>query len=124
MQDSGRLVVVCTKRTFSPESIPGATKWMQRVEMTPRLVVIDPRIAMDRNQGHLEGSLSLPGMETSCAAFVRIIPENDRLTLFYGNDVKCGHSGVALKITGHAAIPVSIGIAAGSKTGSRKIIPA
>jgi rhodanese-related sulfurtransferase len=68
------------------------------VEKTPRLVIIDSHIAMDRNQGHLEGSLSLPDMETNCAALARIIPEQDRPALFYCNDIKCGRSSVAVKI--------------------------
>jgi len=94
---------VCAEEAIAPESIPGVTRVdaegvLTLVEKTPRLVIIDSRIAMDRNQGHLEGSLSLPDTETNCAALARIIPEKDRPALFYCNGAKCGRSAVAVKI--------------------------
>ena len=95
--------VVCAEESIAPESIPGVTRVdaegvLTLVEKTPRIVIIDSRIAMDRKQGHLEGSLSLPDTETNCAALARIIPEKDRPALFYCNGVKCGRSAVAVKI--------------------------
>jgi rhodanese-related sulfurtransferase len=68
------------------------------VEKMPRLVIVDSRIAMDRKQGYLEGSLSLPDVETDCAALARILTEKDRPVLFYCNGVKCGRSVVAVKV--------------------------
>jgi rhodanese-related sulfurtransferase len=86
-----------------PESIPGAVTVdaegvLTLVEKTPRLVMIDSRIAMDRKQGYLEGSLSLPNTETNCTSLAHVIPAKDRPALFYCNGVKCGRSGVAVNI--------------------------
>jgi rhodanese-related sulfurtransferase len=94
--------VVCAEETIAPESIAGVTRVdaegvLTLVEKMPRLVIIDSRITMDRKQGYLEGSVSLPDTETNCAALARIIPEKDRLALFYCNGVKCGRSAVAVK---------------------------
>ena len=95
--------VVCADEKIAPESIAGVTRVdaagvLTLVEKMPRLVIIDSRIAMDRKQGHLEGSLSLPDTETNCPALARLIPEKDQPALFYCNGVKCGRSVVAVKI--------------------------
>ncbi len=95
--------VVCAEEKIAPESIPGVTRVdaegvLALVEKAPRLVIIDSRIAMDRKQGYLEGSLSLPDAKTNCAALARILSEKDRPALFYCNGVKCGRSVVAVKI--------------------------
>jgi rhodanese-related sulfurtransferase len=89
-----------------PESIPGVVKVdaeavLTLVEKTPDLIIIDSRIAMDRKQGYLEGSLSLPDTETNCASLAHVIPAKNRPTLFYCNGVKCGRSGVAVNIAKH-----------------------
>ncbi|HJW81555.1 MAG TPA: rhodanese-like domain-containing protein [Acidiferrobacterales bacterium] len=94
---------VCAEEKIAPENIPGATRVdaeavLALVEKTPRLVIIDSRIAMDRKQGYIEGSLSLPDTETNCAALARLIGTKDRPALFYCNGVKCGRSVVAVKI--------------------------
>jgi rhodanese-related sulfurtransferase len=88
---------------IAPESIPGVTRVdaegvLALVEKTPLLVIIDARIAMDRKQGYLEGSVSLPDVETNCASLARVISAKDRPALFYCNGVKCGRSGVAATI--------------------------
>ena len=95
--------VVCAEEKLAPENIPGATRVdaeavLALVEKTPRLVIIDSRIAMDRKQGYIEGSLSLPDAETNCATLARLIKRKDRPALFYCNGVKCGRSVVAVKI--------------------------
>lgn len=95
--------VVCAEEKLAPENIPGATRVdaeavLALVEKTPRLVIVDSRIAMDRKQGYIEGSLSLPDTETNCASLARIIPEKSQPALFYCNGVKCGRSVVAVKI--------------------------
>jgi len=87
----------------APESIRGVTRVeaegvLALVAEKPRLVLVDSRIAMDRKQGYLEGSISLPDAETNCASLARIIPEHDRPVLFYCNGVSCGRSVVAVKI--------------------------
>lgn len=86
-----------------PADIAGVTRVkaegvLELVEKMPRLVIVDSRIAMDRKQGYLEGSVSLPDVETNCAALERIIPEKGRPALFYCNGVKCGRSVVAVQV--------------------------
>ncbi len=95
--------VVAAEEKVAPEHIPGVTRVdaegvLTLVEKTPRLVIIDSRIAIDRKQGHLEASVSLPDAETDCATLARILPEKDRPALFYCNGVKCGRSAVAVNI--------------------------
>jgi len=87
----------------APEQIPGVTRVeaaevLQLVEREPQLVIIDSRITMDRRQGYLEGSVSLPDTETRCDTLARAIPAKDRPVLFYCNGVKCGRSVVAVKV--------------------------
>ena len=87
----------------APESIPGVTRvdaegLLALVEKTPPPVIVDSRIAMDRKQGYIEGSSSLPDTDTNCASLARIIPSLGRPVLFYCNGVKCGRSGVAAGI--------------------------
>ncbi len=87
----------------APESIRGVTRVeaegvLALVAEKPQLVVVDSRIAMDRKQGYLEGSISLPDTETNCASLARIIPEYHRPVLFYCNGVNCGRSVVAVNI--------------------------
>lgn len=94
---------VCAEAKTAPENIPGVTRVdadavLALVEKTPRLVIIDSRIAMDRKQGYIEGSLSLPDAETSCAALARLLGTKNRPVLFYCNGVKCGRSVVAARI--------------------------
>jgi rhodanese-related sulfurtransferase len=95
--------VTHAEQKITPENIPGVTRVdaegvLALVETTPQLVIIDARIAMDRKQGHLEGSVSLPDVETNCASLARVISAKDRPALFYCNGVKCGRSGVAATI--------------------------
>ena len=82
--------VTRAEEKIAPESIPGVTRVdaegvLALVEKTPQLVIIDARIAMDRRQGHLEGSVSLPDVETNCASLARVISAKDRPVLFYLN---------------------------------------
>ena len=87
----------------TPDHIPGITQVdaegvLALVEKAPQLVIIDSRIAMDRKQGHIEGSRSLPDTGTNCVSLARIIPAKNHPALFYCNGVKCGRSDVAVKI--------------------------
>jgi rhodanese-related sulfurtransferase len=95
--------VTRAEEKIAPENIPGVTRMdaegvLTLVEKTPQLVIIDARIAMDRKQGHLEGSVSLPDVETNCASLAHVISAKDRPALFYCNGVKCGRSAVAVTI--------------------------
>jgi len=88
---------------LAPEQIPGVTRvtaegLLEAAQRNPRLVIVDSRIAMDRRQGYIEGSISLPDVNTNCATLARVIPTKQHAALFYCNGVKCGRSVVALGI--------------------------
>lgn len=81
----------------SPDSIPGATKvdaegLLELAERAPGIVIVDARVRQDRLQGYIEGSISLPDVETSCESLARTIPEKSTPVLFYCNGPKCGRS--------------------------------
>jgi len=87
----------------SPQSINGAIKvnaeeFIALVEKIPEITIIDSRIPGDRKQGFVEGSLSLPDVDTTCASLSKVIPRKDAASLFYCNGVKCGRSAKAIKI--------------------------
>ncbi len=103
------LVLVACSRSIAaeekqaPMQIPGvvgvdAEGLVKLVETTPRLVLIDSHIRMDRRQGYLEGSVSLPDNETSCASLAKLLRSKDNPALFYCNGVKCGRSARAARI--------------------------
>lgn len=81
----------------SPETVPGTTKvdaegLVNLVEKNSRLVIVDARIRQDRLQGYIEGSVSLPDVDTTCEALARVIPGKSSPVLFYCNGPKCGRS--------------------------------
>ena len=87
----------------SPDSIEGTTKvtaegFIELVESKPDLVVIDSRIPGDRKQGYVEGSISLPDIDTTCETLAQNIPDKKAAALFYCNGVKCGRSAKAVKV--------------------------
>jgi len=87
----------------SPESIEGTVKvtaeeFIDLVDKISDLVVIDSRIPGDRKQGFVEGSLSLPDVDTTCDSLSKVISKKDAPSLFYCNGVKCGRSAKAIKI--------------------------
>jgi rhodanese-related sulfurtransferase len=87
----------------SPENIPGVTRVdsdgvINLVNTIPDLIVIDARIPSDRKQGFIEGSVSLPDVDTTCAALQKIVAQKSLPVLFYCNGVKCGRSVKAIKV--------------------------
>jgi rhodanese-related sulfurtransferase len=89
--------------TTSPDSINGTTlvtaeDFIELVEKTPDITIIDSRIPGDRKQGFIEGSLSLPDIDTTCASLAKLISKQDSVSLFYCNGVKCGRSAKAVTI--------------------------
>ncbi|MCU7958790.1 MAG: rhodanese-like domain-containing protein [gamma proteobacterium symbiont of Bathyaustriella thionipta] len=56
------------------------------------IVLIDARISSDRLEGFIEGSISLPDVETNCHSLSRLLPDKHSEVLFYCNGVKCGRS--------------------------------
>ena len=88
---------------ISPEAIPGTTRVdaegvINIVEKISDLVIIDARISIDRKQGFIEGSRSLPDIDTTCASLEKVVPGKMRPVLFYCNGVKCGRSVKSINI--------------------------
>ncbi|MCG6969190.1 MAG: rhodanese-like domain-containing protein [Gammaproteobacteria bacterium] len=98
--------IICTTPAIaetSPEKIEGSTlvnaeEFIELVGKIPELLVIDSRIPGDRKQGYVEGSISLPDVDTTCESLAKVIPKKESPTLFYCNGVKCGRSAKAVKI--------------------------
>lgn len=86
----------------TPENIPGAVKidaeGLIELAQKTRPVLVDARIAIDRKQGYIEDSISLPDIETNCASLKAIAPDVRAPLLFYCNGPKCGRSVVAVRI--------------------------
>jgi rhodanese-related sulfurtransferase len=87
----------------SPDNIEGSTlvnaeEFIELVGKIPELLVIDSRIPGDRKQGYVEGSVSLPDVDTTCTSLANVIPSKESPILFYCNGVKCGRSAKAVKI--------------------------
>lgn len=61
-------------------------------------LLIDARIRQDREYGYIEGSISLPDIETNCDTLKGIASDNNRDLLFYCNGIQCGRSVVSIKI--------------------------
>lgn len=86
----------------SPPDIPGATKVtaeqvIETANRYPDLIIIDARIRMDRRQGYLEGSISLPDVDTTCESLGAVLPAMDSPVLFYCNGPRCGRSAKSVK---------------------------
>ena len=87
----------------SPETIDGvinvgAEGLIEKVMEIPELVLIDSRITSDRKEGYIEGSISLPDIETSCETLAATIRTTSTPVLFYCNGIKCGRSARAAQI--------------------------
>lgn len=86
-----------SEEKLAPNQIPGSTKVSAEevfvlFEREPELVIIDARIRMDRKQGYIEGSQSLPDVETNCTSLKPFIKAKDAPALFYCNGPKCERS--------------------------------
>lgn len=86
----------------SPDLIPGSTKVdaegvINIVNTIPELVIVDARIAADRKQGFIEGSVSLPDIDTNCDSLGKVIRKKNQPILFYCNGIKCGRSVKSVK---------------------------
>ena len=100
---AGLFSVSTAMASTSPESIDGTIKidaeaFIELVGEIPDLIIIDSRIPGDRKQGYIEGSISLPDVDTSCESLSKHIPQKNAASLFYCNGVKCGRSAIAIKI--------------------------
>jgi rhodanese-related sulfurtransferase len=86
-----------------PAAIPGVTtlnaeRLIELVERLPGLVLIDSRVPVDRRQGYIQGSVSLPDTQTACATLGDVLASPNTPVMFYCNGVKCGRSVIAVKI--------------------------
>lgn len=87
----------------APESIAGVTivdseGLIEKLMSIPDLVLIDSRISTDRKQGFIEGSISLPDIETTCDTLAGVIDTRSTAVMFYCNGVKCGRSAKAAQV--------------------------
>jgi rhodanese-related sulfurtransferase len=85
-------------KVVAPDTIPGTTKVdaegvLDIVQNNPDILIIDARMRKDRVQGYMEGSISLPDVETTCESLAKFIPRKTSPLLFYCNGPKCGRSG-------------------------------
>ncbi len=81
----------------APETIEGAIKvdaegLIDAMGKMSDLIIVDARVAMDRKQGYIEGSVSLPDTDTDCETLSVIIPNLQTPALYYCNGPKCGRS--------------------------------
>ncbi len=86
-----------------PDEIKGTIKVkaediFELAEAKPELVIIDARLAGDRAEGYIEGSISLPNLETTCERLAEVVPQQSTPTLFYCNGIHCGRSVKAIDI--------------------------
>jgi rhodanese-related sulfurtransferase len=87
----------------SPATIDGTTlvnaeDLIRLVDEISNLTIIDSRIPGDRKQGYLEGSISLPDVDTNCESLSKALPDKTAPALFYCNGVKCGRSAKAVTV--------------------------
>lgn len=85
-----------------PENISGATKvtaeeLINMIQEQADLKVIDARMG-DRQRGYIEGSISLPDVNTNCETLNTAIPGKSTPAAFYCNGVKCGRSAKSVRI--------------------------
>jgi len=90
-------------KIISPDVIKGTTRvsaeeFIELISKLPQLTIIDSRIKADRKQGYVEGSVSLPDVDTNCKSLAEKIKDKAAPTLFYCNGVKCGRSAKAIKV--------------------------
>ena len=84
-----------------PEAIDGAKvisaeSLLDEVMEHSELVIIDARNGADREQGYIEGSVSLPDTDTDCHSLANIVSSYDTPAMFYCNGVRCERSANAI----------------------------
>lgn len=90
-------------KAIVPDHITGAKtltaeNFIKLVTTDPDLIIVDSRIKDDRVQGYIEGSISLPDIDTNCIELGKIIPSKVTSVMFYCNGIKCERSSIAVKI--------------------------
>jgi rhodanese-related sulfurtransferase len=97
------MTVTGSDALITPETIDGVTivdaeGLIEIVTHNPGVVLIDSRIIADRTEGFIEGSVSLPDIETDCDSLASTVPGLVTPVLFYCNGIKCGRSARAANI--------------------------
>jgi rhodanese-related sulfurtransferase len=90
-------------KQVSPDEIPGAVtidaeRLIELVVKHPEAVVIDSRVAVDRADGYIEGSVHLVDTRMDCESLAGLIPTPATPVVFYCNGVRCDRSGHAVGI--------------------------
>lgn len=94
---------IITRAAYAaPERLPGITpinaEQFIALAQQEKVVIIDSRLAVDRNQGRIEYSVSLLDTATDCNSLVKIAPKVVTPLLFYCNGVKCPRSSRAAAV--------------------------
>ena len=92
-----------SRKIVSPESIEGVINvdsegLIGMIMKHDDLVLVDSRIISDRNEGYIEGSISLPDIDTNCASLAKAAPSLTTPLIFYCNGIRCGRSARAAVI--------------------------
>jgi rhodanese-related sulfurtransferase len=92
-----------SRKIISPESIEGVINvdsegLIGMIIKHDDLVLVDSRIISDRNDGYIEGSISLPDIDTNCASLAKAAPSLTTPLIFYCNGIRCGRSANAAVI--------------------------
>ncbi|WP_297529154.1 rhodanese-like domain-containing protein [Thiohalobacter sp.] len=87
----------------SPDEIPGTVRvdaegLIDLIYRIPELTLIDSRVPMDRRQGYIEGSESLPDTHTDCDTLALHLDDLDAPVAFYCNGPRCGRSAKAAQV--------------------------
>ena len=89
---------IVSTETIDGTTIVDAEGLIETVTQIPDLILIDSRIIADHKEGFIEGSVSLPDIETDCDSLASVVPGLATPVLFYCNGIKCGRSARAAKI--------------------------
>ena len=87
----------------SPEAIEGAVtidaeQLIAMAVRRPGTVLIDSRVAVDRTDGYIEGSVHLVDTKTDCDSLAGLIATHTTPVIFYCNGIRCDRSGRAVRI--------------------------
>lgn len=97
------LLVNSTALASTLKSIPGSTTVdsedvVNLIVELPELVIIDARIASDRLEGYIEGSVSLSNIDTDCENLEAVLKSLQTPVLFYCNGINCERSEKSAQI--------------------------
>ena len=94
---------IVSPATVTGTRIVNSEQLIEAASNTPALILIDSRVAADRTDGFIEGSVNLTDTDTSCASLAEVVPGKATPLLFYCNGIRCGRSARA------AAVAVACG---------------